>query len=127
METVLRPGEEACVSVPIRDNQVLSSTRRKSFSVVLAGANSLIRVEGEATATVTITDDDGEWASVQVGGSFRKIPKGGGQKHVGRHFGRGRVRIVSRVKIPRGGGGGGTKFPMGDECPPLPPYMKPCK
>ena len=100
METVLRPGEEACVSVPIRDNQVLSSTRRKSFSVVLAGANSLIRVEGEATATVTITDDDGEWASVQVGGSFRKIPKGGGgggQKHVGRHFGRGWVRIVSNI------------------------------
>lgn len=62
METFIRAREdEACVSIPIRDNQVQSSVRRKSFDVVLRGANPLIRVGGQTSATVTITDDDGEF------------------------------------------------------------------
>ena len=52
-------------------------------------------------------------------GSLRKIPKGGGQKFTGRHFGGG-----------GGGGGGGdayresrggTNFPKGGTNAPLPP------
>ena len=58
----MRAGsDEACVSIPIRDNQVQSSVRRKSFDVVLEGTHPLIRVGGQITATVTITEDDGEF------------------------------------------------------------------
>ena len=64
-----------------------------------------------------------------------KFPRGGGQKHVGRHFG-GAVRIVNCIhfeglKSPREGGGGGHKISnhkvsKGGGGGAFPPQIKPC-